>query len=71
MSLYNFFKDPAQPTWLELERIVPLKDGAELQSTSVDSIKRNQADKVIRLGPRRLGIRVRDALKLPDPPNAA
>jgi hypothetical protein len=71
MTLY--FKDPAAPTWIELQRIVPLKEGAELRGTSVDSIKRNDRDKIIKLGPRRLGIRVRDALKLPDDPplNAA
>jgi hypothetical protein len=52
------------PTWLELERILPLKDAANVSSLSEDSLKRNHADKIIRLGPRRLGMRARDALML-------
>jgi hypothetical protein len=47
---------------LELERIVSLQRAAELQGLSVDTIKRRQADKIIRLSPRRCGMRLRDAL---------
>jgi hypothetical protein len=56
-------EDPT-PTWLELERILPLKDAANVSSLSEDSLKRNHADKIIRLGPRRLGMRAGDALML-------
>jgi hypothetical protein len=49
---------------IELARIVSLKAGAALQGTSIDTIKREQPDKIIRVSPRRLGIRVRDALML-------
>ena len=49
---------------LELERIVPLQQAAELRSTSVDTLKRRHPDKIIRLSPRRNGMRLRDALML-------
>jgi hypothetical protein len=49
---------------LELERILSLKQAAELQSTSIDTLKRRHAGKIIRLSPRRKGIRLRDALML-------
>jgi hypothetical protein len=48
--------------WLELQRIAPLKEAARLRGVSEDSLLRNDRDKVLQLGPRRLGMRVRDAL---------
>jgi excisionase family DNA binding protein len=56
-------EDPT-PTWLDLERLLSLKEAANVSSLSKDSLKRNHADKIIRLGPRRLGMRARDALML-------
>jgi DeoR/GlpR family transcriptional regulator of sugar metabolism len=52
------------PNEIKLQQIVSLKKAAELQGTSVDTIRRQQANKIIRISPRRLGIRVCDALKL-------
>jgi hypothetical protein len=52
------------PTWLDLERILPLKEASNVSGLSQDSLKRHHADKNIRLGPRRLGMRVRHALML-------
>jgi hypothetical protein len=49
---------------LQLECIVPLQQAAALQSTSVDTLKRRHPDKIIRLSPRRNGMRLRDALML-------
>ncbi|MEH2526744.1 MULTISPECIES: hypothetical protein [unclassified Bradyrhizobium] len=49
---------------LELERIAPLSEAARLAGISEDSLKRNHKNKIISLGPRRLGMRVRDALFL-------
>jgi hypothetical protein len=49
---------------LELERIIPLEQAAELRSTSVDTLKRRHADKIMALSPRRLGMRLRHALML-------
>jgi hypothetical protein len=49
---------------LELERIVPLELVIELTTLSRDTIKRCHKDKLIQLSPRRLGMRLRDALML-------
>jgi hypothetical protein len=58
---------PADLSRLELLRIVPLTEGARLSGISVDSLKRHHKIKLIRLSPRRLGIRVGDALHLSKP----
>ena len=50
--------------WIELQRIVDLKEASRLSGLSVDSIKRHHADKIIDLSPRRVGMRLRDALML-------
>jgi hypothetical protein len=52
------------PNWLELKRIVDLKEASRLSGLSVDSIKRHYRQKIIELSPRRLGMRVGDALML-------
>jgi hypothetical protein len=49
---------------IELDRIVPLEEGARLRGISRDTLKRTLPDKIIKLSPRRNGIRVRDALGL-------
>jgi hypothetical protein len=49
---------------LELERIAPLAEASHLSGLSEDSIRRNHRDKLIVLGPRRLGMRVKHALML-------
>lgn len=51
-------------TPLELERIVTLEEASRLSSESVDTLRRRHADKIIKLSPRRVGMRVRDALRL-------
>jgi hypothetical protein len=51
-------------TAIELARIAPLDEAARLSSLSEDTIKREHSDKLVRLSPRRLGMRVRDALML-------
>jgi hypothetical protein len=49
---------------LELNRIVPLAEAARLSSLSEDTIKREFPHWLVRLSPRRLGVRVADALRL-------
>jgi hypothetical protein len=49
---------------LELNRIVSLAEAARLSSMSEDTIKRRFPEKLVRLSPRRLGVRVADALML-------
>ena len=51
---------------LERERIAPLSEAARLRGVSEDSLKRNDKTKILQLGPRRLGMRVKDALMLED-----
>ncbi len=52
------------PSTIELQRIVPLMEAARLAGISEDTLKRHHGDKIIRLSPRRLGMRVGVALKL-------
>jgi hypothetical protein len=49
---------------LELERIISLEEAEKVSSLSPDSWKRSHSDKIIKLSPRRLGVRLRDALML-------
>ncbi len=52
---------------IELRRVVSLAEAAKLRGVSIDTLKRTQRDKIIRLSPRRLGMRVGDALYALDP----
>ena len=54
----------AEPNWLELQRITSLQEASHLSGMSIDTLKRRYTEKIIRLSPRRLGMRVRDALQL-------
>lgn len=51
---------------LTLAKIVSLREAAQLAGCSEDTLKRRHSEKIIRLSPRRLGMRVRDALFLTD-----
>ena len=51
-------------TPLELHRIVRLSEAGRLCGLSEDSLRRNHSDKIIRLGPRAIGMRVGHALHL-------
>lgn len=51
-------------TPLELNRIVRLPEAGRLCGLSEDSLKRNHSDRIIRLGPRAIGMRVGHALHL-------
>jgi hypothetical protein len=48
----------------KLDRIVSLKVASKVSGLSSISWRRNHPSKLIRLGPRRVGIRLRDALML-------
>jgi hypothetical protein len=54
----------AELSFIELHRIVDLKEAVRLSGMSLDTLKRRHADKIIQLSPRRRGMRVRDALQL-------
>ena len=49
---------------LELQRIITLQEAEKISSLSSDSWKRHHPDKIIEISPRRLGVRLRDALML-------
>jgi hypothetical protein len=49
---------------LELARIAPLKEAAQLAGTSKDTLRRHHADKIVKTSPRCSGMRVSDALML-------
>ena len=52
-------------TWpVELLRIVDPKEAERLSSASWDTIQRNHADLIIKLSPRRVGLRVGHALMI-------
>jgi hypothetical protein len=53
-----------RPSATELQRIVPLTEAERLSGLSEDTLKRHHGDKIIRLSPRRLGMRVGHALQL-------
>jgi hypothetical protein len=53
-----------QPEWVEMQRIVPLSEACRLSNLSKGTIKRRFADKILHLSPRRLGMRLCDALEL-------
>jgi hypothetical protein len=53
-----------QLSWLELHRIVSLQKASQLSGLSPDSLRRHHADRIVRLSPRRSGMRVIDALMI-------
>ena len=53
-----------RPSRLELQRIASLSEAAKLSGLSEDSLKRHYRNKIKQLSPRRLGMRVRDALMI-------
>jgi hypothetical protein len=60
----NRARGPPLSRELELRRILSLSQVSELTSLSEDSLKRNHADKIRKLGPRRLGMTLGDALSI-------
>jgi hypothetical protein len=59
------------PTDHELNRVLTLSEAAHLCSLSIDTLRRRYKDKILRLSPRRSGIRVRDVLAIGTPGRAA
>jgi hypothetical protein len=52
------------PTWLELESVVRMAVAERITSLSADNIRRNYSDLVVKLSPRRDGMKLRDALAI-------
>jgi hypothetical protein len=53
-----------RPNCIELERVITLKEAADLKSLSVDTLKRRYSRYIINLSPRRRGIKLKHALGL-------
>lgn len=53
---------------LELERIIPVAEAAELTGQHEDTFKKNYPHLIRRIGKRKTGVKLRDALTLPPPP---
>jgi hypothetical protein len=49
---------------IEMNRIVRLSEAARLRGISPDTLERNEAEKILNLGPRCRGMRIKDALLL-------
>ena len=56
------------PPALALDQIISLREAEKISSLSPDCWKRNHPDKIVELSPRRLGVRLRDALMLRETP---
>ena len=52
---------------LQLERVVSLREAAELSGLSVDSLKRHYGRSILWLSPRRRGMRLRSVLEIGNP----
>ena len=57
-------------TQIELERIAPLAEAARLRGVSVETLLRTDRDRIIQLGPRRLGIASRTHCSSPTQANS-
>jgi hypothetical protein len=52
------------PTWIELESVRPLAEAKRITSLSEDSLKKNFPGDIIQLSPRRLGMKLRNILRI-------
>jgi hypothetical protein len=57
-------EDQKLPTAVQLMRIVNLRQASELAGVNERTLLRVHADKIIRVSPGRIGMRVRDALMI-------
>ena len=62
MSIDDFGERP--PSWIELESIKPMPVAAKITSLSPDTIRRKYPELVVKLSPRRDGIKLRDVLAI-------
>ena len=53
-----------RPRWLELERVLTIAEAEELTGLSRDSLTRHHREKIGELSPRRIGMKLKDALAI-------
>ena len=54
----------------EMLRVIPVAQAAEVAGISADTLRRNHPEIIIKLSPRRVGVRLRDALAIGSRPAA-
>jgi len=59
------------PAGLELERVLSLDEAARLTNLSKDTLRRRYPSTLLRLSPRRIGMRLRDVLRIGEEGDAA
>jgi hypothetical protein len=52
------------PSWVELESVKPMSVASEMTSLSPDAIRRNYWDLVVKLSPKRDGMKVKNILAI-------
>jgi hypothetical protein len=52
------------PSWVELESVKRMKVASEMTSLSPDAIRRNYHDLVVKLSPKRDGVKMRDIIAI-------
>ena len=52
------------PSWIELESVQPMPRVEEITSLSADTIRRRYSRYVVKLSPRRDGLKLRDCLAI-------
>jgi hypothetical protein len=62
VSLENFGERP--PSWLELESVKKMPVVEEITSLSADNLRRNYPDYVVKLSPKRDGMKLKHALAI-------
>jgi hypothetical protein len=58
------------PPSAEMLRVIPVAQAAEVAGISADTLRRNHPEIIIKLSPRRVGVRLRDALAIGSRPAA-
>jgi hypothetical protein len=52
------------PSWIELESVQPMPIAEEITSLSADTLRRRYSRYVVKLSPRRDGLKLRDCLAI-------
>jgi hypothetical protein len=64
-------RQPEIPAEILARRVISLQQASEILGVSPDTLKRAHSDKIIRLGARRIGMRISDVVALGTPTEAA
>lgn len=62
-------EDEELPTAVQLMRLISVRQAAELAGINLRTLLRFHSDKIVRISPGRIGMRVRDALMIAESKN--